>query len=67
MELEKIMQLLSKGTYQVVIPEGSTVQEIAEILSLHGVPKEAFFRAVNNTRYPFSFVKKFPRNSVLIV
>jgi hypothetical protein len=51
----------------MVIPEGSTVQEIAEILSLHGVPKEAFFRAVNNTRYPFSFVKKFPRNSVLIV
>jgi cell division protein YceG involved in septum cleavage/predicted MFS family arabinose efflux permease len=60
MGLEEIMRTLSKGTYQVVIPEGATVSDIADILSYYGVPKEEFLRAANRKDYPFDFVQQIP-------
>ncbi len=60
MELEEIMHTLSKGTYQVVIPEGATVSDIATIFTYYGVSREEFLQAVNRKDYPFDFVKEIP-------
>lgn len=62
MELEAIMHTLSKGTYQVVIPEGATVSDIATILTYYGVSREEFLRAANRDDYPFDFVEEIPDN-----
>ncbi|PRX42078.1 cell division protein YceG involved in septum cleavage [Planifilum fimeticola] len=60
MGLEEIMYTLSRGTYQVVIPEGATVSDIATILSYYGVQREEFLRAANGKDYPFDFVQQIP-------
>lgn len=60
MDLEAIMYTLSKGTYQVVIPEGATVSDIATILTYYGVSREEFLRAANGKDYPFEFVEQIP-------
>jgi cell division protein YceG involved in septum cleavage len=62
MDLESIMLTLSKGTYEVVIPEGSTVSDIATILTYYGVSREEFLRAANDKDYPFAFVEQIPDN-----
>ena len=61
MGLKSVMKTMSRGTWSVVIPEGSTVQEVGLVLKYHGISEEDD-RAVNSEVYDYSFLDSIPKN-----
>ncbi|MDR6225713.1 endolytic transglycosylase MltG [Desmospora profundinema] len=62
MDLQEVMAVLSRGTFQVDIPDGATVEKIAELLEDHGISKQEVYEAANQTDYHFSFLRDIPTN-----
>lgn len=62
MGLKSVMKTMSRGTWSVVIPEGSTVQEVGLVLKYHGISEEEWTRAVNSEVYDYSFLDSIPKN-----
>lgn len=67
-QIDEILAILSKGKQNVVhvtIPEGFTVEQIADRLAKIeelGIDQEAFLKAVQKKEYKYSFVQNIPSN-----
>lgn len=65
-DLDRILDKIAIGKQDLVkvtIPEGKTVEDIADILATKGLNKEDFLKAVNRKRSPYKFedeIKKVP-------
>lgn len=68
MTLDQVMVKLVKGdvyieTVKFTVPEGYTVQQIAESLAEQGiVDKDTFLKVVNEGQFDYDFVKQIPEN-----
>lgn len=63
--LNSMLEMFSSGdtagASRVTIPEGYTVDQIAELMEQKtGIKREDFLRAVDNTPYPYDFVQEIP-------
>lgn len=55
----------STDTVSVTIPEGATVDKIADLLRKNGVcTRQEFINAVQNSEYNYSFIDDIPKNEV---
>ncbi|OYD09041.1 hypothetical protein CHM34_04520 [Paludifilum halophilum] len=59
-DLEDVMKIMSRGTFTVEIPPGTTVHEIANSLDYLGVERDRFLKAVKAESYDFSFLEELP-------
>ncbi|MFC4076841.1 endolytic transglycosylase MltG [Salinithrix halophila] len=61
----EIMAILTEGSPRVLrltVPEGTTVEGIADRLETKGVDREAFLQAVDRKEYPYAFLKEISRD-----
>ncbi|MDR6225186.1 endolytic transglycosylase MltG [Desmospora profundinema] len=50
----------SQNVMSVTIPEGFTVDQVADRVAKRGVEREAFLKAVNEAEYAYDFVQQIP-------
>lgn len=62
MDLKSVMKTMTRGTWTVVIPEGSTVREMRLVLKYHGISEKEWTRAVNSEVYDYSFLDSIPKD-----
>ncbi|WP_169713561.1 endolytic transglycosylase MltG [Paludifilum halophilum] len=65
MDIDGILAMITQGrqnTYRLTIPEGYTVEQIAETVAKQGkISKSDFIRAVDTVDYDYDFLEKIPK------
>lgn len=64
MDVDGILDMVTQGrqnTYMVTIPEGYTIQQIAQTIAKHGkISEEEFLEAVETGNYNYDYLKEIP-------
>lgn len=60
--IHQIVSTLTDRRHAITIPEGFTVEKVANRMEAKGIDREGFLKAVDHADYDYSFVKEIPNN-----